>query len=39
MEIKLTKLIRGRDLYENIVEVAYMIIIIKDDELANEESD
>lgn len=38
MKIKPTKLMRGRDLYENITEVVHMISIIKDDELTNEKN-
>jgi len=39
IEIKLTRLIRGRDLYENIAEASHMIIILEDEQQLNEESD
>lgn len=39
VEIKTTKLIRGRFLCENIAEETHMISFIKDNEHANEESD
>ena len=39
IEIKLTKLIRGKALCENIDEASHMIIIIEDEQKLNEESD
>jgi len=39
IEIKPTKLIRGRALCENIVEATYIIVVIEDEEHLSQESD
>jgi len=39
IEIKSTKIIRGRDIYENMVRASYMISIKEDEEYLNQESD